>query len=60
MADDKWWMSYGRPRRIRKSINNEPEKYFTEDVMEQLESAVAKEFKYGSESNDDTEVQTEA
>ncbi|MBC8442985.1 MAG: hypothetical protein H8D80_02210, partial [Proteobacteria bacterium] len=33
---------------FEKSINNEPEKYFTEDVMKQLEVAVAKEFKYGN------------
>ena len=30
-----------------KSINNEPEKYFTEEVMKQLEEAATKEFKYG-------------
>ena len=35
---------------FEKSINNEPEKYFTKEVMEQLEVAVAKEFKYGSSS----------
>ena len=33
---------------FEKSINNEPEKYFTEDVMKQLEEAVKKEFKYGN------------
>ena len=33
---------------FEKSINNEPEKYFTKEVMEQLEVAVAKEFKYGN------------
>ena len=33
---------------FEKSINNEPEKYFTEDVMKNLEVAVAKEFKYGN------------
>ena len=33
---------------FEKSINSEPEKYFTKEVMEQLEVAVAKEFKYGS------------
>ena len=31
-----------------KTINNNPEKYFTEDVMERLELAVNKEFKYGT------------
>ena len=30
-----------------KNINEDPEKYFTEAVMEQLEQAVQKEFKYG-------------
>ena len=33
---------------FEKTINSEPEKYFTKEVMEQLEVAVAKEFKYGS------------
>ena len=31
-----------------KSINKEPEKYFTEDIMVQLEEAAQKEFMYGS------------
>jgi len=31
-----------------KTIMNDPEKYFTEDVMKQLEEAVGKEFKYGN------------
>jgi RecA/RadA recombinase len=31
-----------------KTIYKNPEKYFTENVMEQLEIAVAKEFKYGT------------
>ena len=30
-----------------KTINNEPEKYFTEDIMKQLDEAAQKEFKYG-------------
>ena len=30
-----------------KNINEDPEKYYTEDVMQQLELAVQKEFKYG-------------
>ena len=30
-----------------KTINNEPEKFFTEEVMTQLEEAADKEFKYG-------------
>ena len=31
-----------------KSINNVPEKYFTEDIMAQLEEAAQKEFMYGA------------
>ena len=30
-----------------KSIMSEPDKYFTEDIMKQIEEAVGKEFKYG-------------
>ena len=30
-----------------KSIMSEPEKYFTEDIMKQIEEAVGKEFRYG-------------
>ena len=30
-----------------KSIMNDPEKYFTEDIMKQIEEAVGKEFRYG-------------
>ena len=30
-----------------KSIMSDPEKYFTEDIMKQIEEAVGKEFKYG-------------
>jgi len=33
---------------FEKTINNDPEKYFTNDVMKQLEVAVGKEFKYGN------------
>tara|TARA_Y100000593_G_C4307578_1_gene336563 strand:- start:947 stop:1972 length:1026 start_codon:yes stop_codon:yes gene_type:complete len=33
---------------FEKTIINDPEKYFTEDVMKQLEEAVFKEFNYGS------------
>ena len=32
---------------FEKQINNDPEKYFTESVMQELEKAVEKEFKYG-------------
>lgn len=33
---------------FEKNINEEPEKYYTPEVMKQLEVAVAKEFKYGN------------
>lgn len=39
---------------FEKQINNSPEKYFTEDVMERLEDAVSKEFLYGSSSQERT------
>ena len=32
-----------------KSVYKEPEKYFTEDIMKQLEDVASKEFMYGSE-----------
>ena len=35
-----------------KTINNNPEKFFTEDVMQQLDAAAAKEFKYGTKLAD--------
>ena len=31
-----------------KTINNNPEKYFTEDIMKQLDECAEKEFKYGN------------
>ena len=31
-----------------KTINNSPEKYFTEDIMKQIDEAAMKEFKYGN------------
>jgi len=40
---------------FEKSINNEPEKYFTNDVMQKLEEAVAKEFKYGNIEAENTD-----
>ena len=40
-----------------KTINENPEKFFTEDVMEQLELAAQKEFSYGSNPE---EIQDEA
>ena len=42
---------------FEKSINNDPEKYFTPEVMERLEDAVAKEFKYGSMEEESTNVE---
>ena len=30
-----------------KTINNNPEKYFTEDIMQQLDTVATKEFSYG-------------
>jgi len=43
---------------FEKNINENPEKYFTEDVMKRLEEAVGKEFKYGG-GLEDGEVKTE-
>ena len=43
---------------FEKTIINDPEKYFTEDVMKELEKAVFKEFNYGSKreiKNDDSD-----
>jgi len=36
-------------KHFAKAINTDPEKFFTEDIMERLEQAAAKEFKYGEE-----------
>ena len=36
-----------------KTINNEPEKYFTDEVMWEIEKVVANEFKYGSSSTEE-------
>ena len=38
---------------FEKTINENPEKYYTETVMKQLEEAVAKEFKYGGGLEED-------
>ena len=40
-----------------KTINNQPEKFFTEDVMIKLDQAASKEFKYGQRSEDEDEVE---
>ena len=34
-------------KQYAKTINNEPQKYFTEDIMKQLNEASEKEFSYG-------------
>lgn len=39
-----------------KSINNDPEKYFTDEVMWEIEQVVADEFKYGSASAPEEEI----
>ena len=38
-----------------KTINNDPEKYFTDEILEKIDKAAAKEFKYGIET-DETET----
>jgi len=35
-----------------KAINSDPKKYFTDEVMEQLEVAAQKEFMYGKEDDE--------
>ena len=35
-----------------KTINNNPETYFTPEILEQLDKAAAKEFKYGIEAEE--------
>ena len=35
-------------KQYAKTIYNEPEKYFTDEIMEQLELAAKKEFMYGA------------
>jgi len=35
-----------------KNINDEPEKYYTEEILQQLDKAAASEFKYGSATID--------
>ena len=43
-----------------KTINNNPEKYFTEDVMEKLEVVVNEYFKYGKSSETGTDDSQES
>ena len=35
-------------KQYSKTINNNPEKYFTQDILDKLEPIVAKEFLYGA------------
>ena len=34
-------------KQYAKTINNDPEKFFTEDIMKQLDECASKEFRYG-------------
>ena len=38
-----------------KTINNDPTKYFTDEILQQLDDVCSKEFKYG-ETDKDTET----
>ena len=44
-----------------KTINNDPENYFTQDILEKLDAACTKEFKYGDviDTEDTTNTQDE-
>ena len=42
-----------------KSINNNPEKYFTADILDQLEAAAQKEFTYGAVGVDEEIIMDE-
>lgn len=44
---------------FEKAINENPEKYYTDEVMQQLEVAVGKEFKYGNEIEPNESVDAE-
>ena len=39
-----------------KTINNDPTKYFTKEILEQLDEVCTKEFKYGETEDNDTET----
>ena len=39
-------------KQYAKTINNNPEKYFTEDIMKQLDECATKEFKYGNKAEE--------
>lgn len=40
-----------------KTINNNPEKFFTEEVMAQLDEVASKEFKYGNHKEEEVELE---
>ena len=39
-----------------KTINNQPEKFYTEEIMKQLDEAAQKEFKYGNQGVDEEDA----
>ena len=41
---------------FEKNINDKPEDFYTDEIMQQLEVAVGKEFKYGSAVEDEDTV----
>ena len=43
-----------------KTINNNPEKYFTDDVMERLEEVVKDYFKYGNKTRTDNTEESDS
>jgi hypothetical protein len=42
-----------------KNINEEPEKYFTTEILQQIDDACKKEFLYGQESNENEMLEEE-
>ena len=40
-----------------KTINNDPTKYFTKEILQKLDNVCSKEFKYGNEEADTTTPQ---
>ena len=44
---------------FEKAIIKNPEKYFTDDIMKQLEDAVFQEFNYGSKKGDQEDDETQ-
>jgi len=42
-----------------KNINTEPEKYYTKEILSQIDKAAAEEFKYGSSTNINQETELE-